>query len=265
MEQMTQNDVQLRDGASLTIEVHGEPDGPTLAIVPGAMSDARAWRQVAQAVTAWPTVAVINRRGRAPSSALPADYSLREEMEDAAEALEHFSEVGAVFGWSYGGLIALSLATSRPLPHVIAYDPIMRGFASEQLPALAAADAAEDRDRTVEIVCGQISGMSPEQIAALRADEAGWETMRRLSTAVLAETAAINEAEIPEQFASLADRVDLIVGGMHRGLPPYGTSFDDVRVRTPQAAVHELTGHGHMAHLEDPEGLADVVDSLAAR
>jgi len=265
MEHVIQKSVQLRDGALLTIEVHGEPNGPTLVVVPGAMSDARAWRQVEQAVTAWPTVAVINRRGRAPSSALPADYSLREEVEDVAEAVEHFSTVGTVFGWSFGGLISLSLAISRPLPHVIAYDPIMRGFAAEQLPALAAADAAGDRDRTVEIVCGQISDMSPEQIAALRVDAAGWETMRRLSTSVLAETAAINEAEVPEQFASLAGRVDLIVGGMHRGLPPYGTSFDDVRVRTPQAAVHELTGHGHMAHLEDPEGLAAVVDSLAAR
>lgn len=265
MEQTIQKRVRLRDGASVTVDVYGEADGPAIVIVPGALSDARAWQYVARTLVAWPTVAVINRRGRKPSAELPTDYSLHTEIEDTAEVLEHFSQIGSVFGWSYGGLIALSLATAHPLPHVVAYDPVMKGFAAEQLPALAAAHAAGDRDRTVEIVCGQISGLSSDQIAALRADAAGWETMRRLSTAVYAETAALNEAEVPEQFASLADRVDLIVGGTHRGLPPYGTSFDDVRVRTPQAVLHELTGHGHMAHLEDAEGLAGLVDSLAVR
>ncbi|MFE7504354.1 hypothetical protein [Promicromonospora sp. NPDC057488] len=62
--------------------------------------------------------------------------------------------------------------------------------------------------------------------------------------------------------AERAVRADLIVGERNRARAPYGTSFDDVARRVAGATVHELSGQGHLAHLEDPERLAVLLDEL---
>ncbi|MGX9900797.1 hypothetical protein ACW0JT_14665 [Arthrobacter sp. SA17] len=65
------------------------------------MSDAEGWRNVVRATTAWPSVSVVNRRGRAPSGPLTESYLMRMEVDDFVTVLEDLSEPRAVFGWSY--------------------------------------------------------------------------------------------------------------------------------------------------------------------
>lgn len=259
--QVIQDRVDLVDGSWLTLDIHGDPAAPALVVVPGVMSDARAWRRMAGAITAWPAVAVVNRRGRHPSGDLPPGYSLATELDDVAAAIGAIPSVSALFGWSYGGLIALTLASRINVPQVLAYEPVVRPFAAHALGDLEEAHQDGDLDRTVEIVCGQISGMDAAAIEALRTNSAVWEAMRALARPVYAETVALNESPPPEAFARSAP-VDLVVGGNNRGRAPYGTSFEHVQVLTPHAGVHELPGQGHMAHLEAPEALAHVLDSL---
>ncbi|MER6602064.1 alpha/beta fold hydrolase [Streptomyces parvus] len=82
MERTIQKRFPVGDGSWVTVDVYGEPDAPGLVVVPGAMSDALGWRAVATAVGAWPSVAVVNRRGREPSGPMTAAYSLRTEVAD---------------------------------------------------------------------------------------------------------------------------------------------------------------------------------------
>ncbi|MFC9230108.1 alpha/beta fold hydrolase [Streptomyces decoyicus] len=126
------------------VDVYGDPDAPGLVVVPGAMSDAHGWRHVAPAVGAWPSVTVVNRRGRTLSGPLTSTYSLQTEVEDLGVVLDEFKGTQALFGWSYGGLIALLTANDRPLHQVIAYEPVMRPFGSHALPDLHAAGRAPD-------------------------------------------------------------------------------------------------------------------------
>src|SRR5699024_9649893 len=128
-------------------------------IIPGVMADSAAWAAVAQRVTNSRTVAVVNRRGRHPSSPMTDDYSLATEVRDARAVLEEFSEVHTLFGWSYGGLIALHLANAVAVDHVIAYEPIMAPFGAAGLRRLRAAHEAADWDRSLEVVLGDIAGM----------------------------------------------------------------------------------------------------------
>ncbi|MFK0072958.1 alpha/beta fold hydrolase [Arthrobacter woluwensis] len=265
MERTIQKAVKRDDGSWVTVDVYGDPVAPGLVMVPGVMSDARSWSAVAREVTAWPSVAVLNRRGRAPSGPLTADYSVDTEVGDLLAVLEVLGPVKAVFGWSYGGLIALLAADRHPLEQLIAYEPVERPFATGALPALRSAEQAHDWDRSVEIVNRDISGFTANYVAGLRADPAVWEVLRRFSVPLAAELTALNAVAPPETLAWKADRVDLIVGELNRHGQPYGTAFDGVAGRVPGARVHELAGVGHLAHLEDPVGLGRLLDVLASR
>lgn len=262
MERTFQKTVPTADGGSVTVDVHGDGDRPGLLVVPGVMSDAHGWRHVARATTVWPSVAILNRRGRAPSGPLGDGYSIRTEVDDLLAVIEQIGEPRDVFGWSYGGLIALLLASERPVEHVIAYEPVAPGFGADALPALREADELGDRDRSVEIVNQQVSGFSAEHVETLRSDRDAWATLRRLSEPLYAELGALSRAELPEKLGSQAGQVDLIIGGHNVAVAPYGTSFEQVRARIPDADVRRLPGQGHLAHVEAPEALGRLLDSL---
>ncbi|MER6915608.1 alpha/beta hydrolase [Streptomyces sp. NPDC000594] len=263
MERTIQKRLSVGGGSWVTFDVYGEPDAPGLVVVPGGLSDAHAWRDVATAVHAWPSVTVVNRRGRAPSGPLTGAYSLRTEVDDLGAVLDALAGTETLFGWSYGGLIALLAADVRALRQVIAYEPVMTPFGVHALPELKAAEAAADLDATVVTVLRRISGLDTDQVEALRADRRGWAALCRLSAPAHAELAALNAAPPPDRIARRADRVDLIVGERNRGTPPYGTSFDDVVQHVPHAEVHPLPGQGHLAHREAPAELARLLDTLA--
>lgn len=262
MERSFQKSVSAGDNF-VTVDVYGEGDRPGLLVVPGVMSDARGWRHVARATTAWPSVTVVNRRGRTPSGPLGDDYSIRTEVDDLTSVLEQIGEPAALFGWSYGGLIALLLASERPVEHVIAYEPVAPGFGGHALPSLQEAHERGDWDRSVEIVNRQISGFSAEHVEVLRSNSDGWATLRQLSEPLYAELLALSLAEIPGSLASRAGLVDLIIGEDNVDMAPYGTSFEQIRARLLRTEVHRLPGQGHLAHVEAPEALGRMLNTLA--
>jgi pimeloyl-ACP methyl ester carboxylesterase len=256
--------MRVAAGSWVTVDVYGDPAAPGLVVVPGVMSDAREWQRVVRATDAWSSVSVVNRRGRVPSGPLTDTYSMQAEIEDLGVVLEELEEPRTLFGWSYGGLIALLAANSRSMPHVIAYEPVVPPFGNHALPALETAARAADWDRSVDIVNRQVSGFSAEHVRALRADHRTWATLRRLSQPLHAELRALSEAQVPDVMARHTERVDLIVGERNRGRAPYGTSFEKVRDRVPNAAVHQLADQGHLAHVEAPAALGRLLSSLAA-
>jgi pimeloyl-ACP methyl ester carboxylesterase len=264
MEQTIQKRLMVGGNSWVTVDVYGEPDAPGLVVVPGVMSDARTWRHVAHAIDAWPSVAVVNRRGRTPSGPLTGMYSLRTEVEDLGMILDEFDGARTLFGWSYGGLIALLATNERPIHQVIAYEPVMRPFGRHALSNLKIAEEAADWDRSVEIVNRQISGFSAAHVEELRADRREWAALRRLSGPLHAELDALNAAPPPDAMAQRAQRVDLVIGQCNRGTAPYGESFDSIRQRVVHAEVHELAGQGHLAHVQAPADLSRLLNNLAA-
>lgn len=262
MERSIQKNVLRPDGSWVSVDIYGDIAEPGLLIVPGVMSDAHSWQHVASTLEAWPSVCVVNRRGRAPSGPLGNQYSLQTEVDDLRAAIEAVGEPKAVFGWSYGGLIALLLASQRPMNHVIAYEPVDPDFGNTALPSLRAAAAAQDWDRAVEVVNEEVSGFSTQYVDALRADHSVWSTLRRLSKPLYSELRALADAELGAVLGSHAAIIDLIVGERNVGAEPYGTSFQRVAGRLHGCTVHSLAGQGHLAHLDDPAGLSRLLDKL---
>lgn len=116
----------------------------------------------------------------------------------------------------------------------------------------------------MEIVNRQISGFTAEHVEALRTDPHTWETLRRLSEPLYDELRALSLAQVPDAMASRTERIDLIIGENNVDADPYGTSFEGIRTRVPHAAVHELTGQGHLAHVQDPVALGRMLDALGS-
>lgn len=261
MERTTQKRVEVED-SWVTVDVYGEPNGPTIVVIPGVMADAAGWADVAQRLEGWQTVAVVNRRGRNPSGPLTGEYDLRTEVLDAEAVLHEFSDVRTLFGWSYGGLIALHLADTVTVPHLIAYEPIMAPFGAAALPDLRSAHDTGDLDLLVEVALGQVAGMPGTVIESLRSDHALWAGLRDVSSPIYCETQSLNDCLVPKEFGRGASRIDLIVGERNRGQAPYGTSFDDVALRASRGVVRELAGQAHLAHLEAPGLLAAMVNEL---
>ena len=263
MEQVVETRLAASGGSWITVEMYGDADAPSLIIVPGSLSDAREWRNVASAITAWPCVVVVNRRGRSPSGPQTDAYSIQTEVEDLKVVLGNFSGANALFGWSYGGLIVLLAANEVSMRQVIAYEPVMKPFGQDALPALKAATTTTDWSRSVEVGLRQIACVSDRDVDYLRSNPQIWDQLCRLSMPSYAELLAVNTGPQPDQFAGLADRIDLIIGQNNRETSPYGTAFENVRAKIEKATVYEMEGQGHLAHIQDPRSLAFLIDNLA--
>jgi pimeloyl-ACP methyl ester carboxylesterase len=117
----TTNTLFSRDGAKISYLTMGS--GPSVVVIPGALSIASGYVAFANALAPHFTVHIIERRGRGLSSAQGDDYSVLKECEDVLALLQKTSS-SLLIGHSYGGLVALEVARNNPsLTKVAVYEP----------------------------------------------------------------------------------------------------------------------------------------------
>jgi pimeloyl-ACP methyl ester carboxylesterase len=117
----TTSTVLSRDGAKISYLTMGS--GPSVLVIPGALSMASGYVAFASALAEHFTVHIIERRGRGLSDPQGDDYSITKECEDV-QALQQ--KIGASFlvGHSFGGLVALEFARNNPsLTRLAVYEP----------------------------------------------------------------------------------------------------------------------------------------------
>jgi pimeloyl-ACP methyl ester carboxylesterase len=101
------------NGVRLYYELHGS--GEPLVLVHGSWGDARSWRLVVPGLAESFRVVVYDRRGHSRSQRPDTPGSVDEDGDDLAALLEALDLAPAhVVTSSYGGNIALRLATRRP-------------------------------------------------------------------------------------------------------------------------------------------------------
>lgn len=113
--------VLIRDEAQIAYISLGK--GPSLLVIPGALSIATDYLPFAQELAGSFTVHILERRGRGASSPQGPKYDMEQECGDL-RALQQ--ETGATFvvGHSFGGLIALEAARNNSsLRRVAVYEP----------------------------------------------------------------------------------------------------------------------------------------------
>jgi pimeloyl-ACP methyl ester carboxylesterase len=113
--------VVSQDGAKISYLTLGS--GPSVLVIPGALSMAADYAPFARALAGRFTAHIIERRGRGLSSPQGVDYSIRKECEDVL-AVQRETSASALVGHSYGGLVALEVARRTPaFTKVAVYEP----------------------------------------------------------------------------------------------------------------------------------------------
>jgi pimeloyl-ACP methyl ester carboxylesterase len=100
----SRSSVRSEDGTSIAYESFGAGEG--VIVVGGALADGRDYVPFARRLARSFAVRVIDRRGRGASGPQGPDYAVEKEAEDVL-AVQSATGAGAVFGHSYGGLVAL--------------------------------------------------------------------------------------------------------------------------------------------------------------
>jgi pimeloyl-ACP methyl ester carboxylesterase len=255
--------LEAPDGVRIACEVSGE--GPALVCVHGAGSARWSFDAVRPLLEASFTVIAVDRRGRGDSGDGDG-YELEREYEDVAAVTRDAGDGAALFGHSYGGLVAAGAARllGGRLSRVALYEPPMGGV-------LAPSDTIDrwerlidegDRDRMMREFFRDIGGYDDAQIEEL-ARSPLWEARKRVTPT------------LPRELrAELAHRLD--AGALGEVSAPVlllvGTESPDWAVRStdayaealPSAETRPLVGHGHSANLTAPELLAAELERFLA-
>jgi 3-oxoadipate enol-lactonase len=107
--------VDRPDGARLAYDLAGDPRRPALLLIGGVGGDASTWRHVIALLAAEHFVVVMDPRDVGRSDAPDAPTTVATYVEDAIAVLDELRvERTAVYGHSFGGIVALELALAHP-------------------------------------------------------------------------------------------------------------------------------------------------------
>jgi pimeloyl-ACP methyl ester carboxylesterase len=216
---------------------------------------------------------LMDRRGRGSSGPQGSDYSIEQECEDL-KAVVAATNATAVFGHSYGGLIALESARrERSFPDVIAYEPGVSINGSTPLRWIPRyrelLDAGDARGAFTCMV--QQAGFAPAMLAkmppwcarailklAIRGKQ--WQAMKLhlRSHLVEAEQVAALDGDA-SRFSTIESRVLLLAGSKS---PSSITTQPMLEVQAvlANAALEIMDGLGHTAPDEQaPDRVAERV------
>jgi pimeloyl-ACP methyl ester carboxylesterase len=216
----------------------------------------------------------MDRRGRGASGPQGAGYGIDKEFVDLL-AVQAATGATAVFGHSFGGLVALETARRAAVfSQVAVYEPgvsvdgsLPVGWMPRYRELLAAGDT---RGAFASMV--RQSGFGPSALAKmplwylrlilrLVIRRRQWQEMEPLLEANLAENeqvARLDEGTV-ERYSSITARVLLLGGGKS---PPFITTelFDSLQRTIPDSVAEILDGLGHTAPDEKaPEVVAERV------
>ncbi|WIG94145.1 alpha/beta hydrolase [Myxococcus sp. SDU36] len=257
----TQHRFTSADGTSLSYFRRG--NGPPLVWVHGALSLWSDWRDVAERLSPHFTHYVLERRGRG-HSADGAGYALEREVEDVLALMRTAGPDAALFGHSYGAVLALEAARQTAPAKLLLYEPPFPITQPVSGPALAEFERAlahEGPDAALVVFNRKVLLTPEHELEAFR-QTPQWS----------------RQVEMTPRFARELRALE----GLPRGLEAYrqvhtptlillGARSPEVLLAQPCRALARtltharlgiLPGQGHVAHVTAPELLAREVSAF---
>jgi pimeloyl-ACP methyl ester carboxylesterase len=252
-------------------------EGPGLIIVGGVLSSGSDYLALAGLLAQDFEVHVIDRRGRPSSGPQRPSHSIEDECADLI-AVASSTGATAVFGHSFGGLVALETARQQPtFDHLFVYEPgvPLRGqFRFDWLDGYQERLESGDR-RGAFAWMVKHNGFSPRPLAvlpllyvevvlrlAIRSRQ--WASMDRLLEANLVEhrIEAALDAPSAERFSTVTAQT-LLMGGTKSPTVISRQLVTELSKVIPNAAGAILPGLDHVAPQRQPGPIAAAI--LATR
>ncbi len=263
------------NGVRLAYEINGTGEIP-LVMVHGSWLSRRTWDPMLPQLAESFRVITYDRRGHGESDRPSGQGSVREDVADLAALIEHL-ELAPVWvaGQSFGGSITLRLAGEQP--------DLLRGITAHEPPlfALLAGDPAvgpmlEGFAQLVAAVSERIASGdhdgAAEQFIEKGLGEGLWAKFPSWFRQMMSEHAPtyLDEANDPDQ---LAFDLEWVRGFPHPALltqgdqspPPFAAVIPRLAEALPSAEVREITGAGHVVHVEQPDDYAEAITSFIRR
>jgi pimeloyl-ACP methyl ester carboxylesterase len=263
--------VMSQDGAR--IAYHSVGAGPGLVVVGGVLYEGIDYLPLARLLAGDYQVHLVERRGRPGSDHQGTAHSIEDECADL-EAVATATGARAVFGHSFGGLVALETARQRGIfDELFVYDPgvpirgsIATGWIAGYRDLLERGDS---RGAFAWMV--KYSGNAPRPIEMmpiwylrlvlrLAVRGAQWQTMQRLLRANVVEhqVQAALDAPNPSRFSTVRAHAVLLAGSkspdfVRRQL------LEELAAVIPGATVRILPGIGHLAPTDHPSQIAAAI------
>lgn len=247
--------------------------GPGLIIVGGVLSSGSDYLQLARLLAQDFEVHVMDRRGRPNSGPQRQDHSINDECADLI-AVARSTGATAVFGHSFGGLVALETARRGPIfDQLFVYEPgvPLRGqFRLDWLDGYQQRLEAGDRRGAFAWMVKQ-NGFAPRPLAAMPLSyvravlrfairSRQWASMNPLLEANLVEHRIEGTLDAPnaERFSTITAPTVLMGGTKSPTIigQQLATELADV---IPDATVVILPGLDHLAPQRHPRQIATAI------
>jgi 3-oxoadipate enol-lactonase len=267
---LTQNKttaVLERPGARLAYEVTG--DGPAVVLVHGFGLDRRMWDPQAEHLA--PRFRVVRYDCRGFGASGPFDPAVPyTHADDLVALLDHLALADAVLaGLSFGGRVALQAALAAParVRGLVLLDAVLDGVPWDDESA-AALDEVARQVRAGGVPAGRAAWLAHPLFAAARQRP----DLARLLTAMVAgypgqhwlgldphRQVRPEPVEVLEQVA-----VPTLVAVGDRDVPGFREMSAVLARRIPGAQYHVIPGAGHMANLEQPAAVNELLTRFLA-
>ncbi len=254
------------------IALDSRGSGPGLVIIPGSVVLPERYQPIATMLSQSFTVHILHRRGRGASGAQRPGHTMAQECDDVLAALDTTGAT-AVFGHSFGGLVAIQTAArarENRLDHLIAYDPALVVHGALPTGFLPRFEAELDHNRPAAALTtlqrGLAVGGALDRIPRPAARAVNWLLLHAPGGSDLAHNLRAVPGEIQaattipapaRTYASIATHAVIMVGA--RSPEWLRQAGKDLASTMPDVQVTTVAGLDHNGPLLHPEAVAQQV------
>lgn len=264
----TQKSVTSRDGTTIAYEQSGS--GPSVILVPAAISDRSGTSRLAERLSAHFTVINYDRRGRGKSTDTQP-FAVAREIEDIEALIDADGHSALLFGSSSGAALALEAANklNGKVKKLFLYEPpfivddsrppIPDDF-SQQITQLVAAGRRND---ALKLFFGKAIGIPNFAVNLMRYLMPGWSKMAGMAHTIPYDLAVLAGTQTgrplpPSRWTSVNAPILVVVGS--KSEPFFRSGAKALTEVLPSAQYRLLEGASHASVLMGPQPIASEVE-----